>query len=310
MIKTSAKQFSDYIVPLEINGLNGRMLKMPAPISKKREILLVYGHHSSLERMQGLAEYLNDYGGVTMADLPGFGGMDSFYKIGQKPSLDNMADYMASVIKLRYRNRRFTIVAVSFGFLVVTRMLQKYPEIAKKVDLLVSAVGFTHKSEFKFSPARYTVYRYTASLFSRRVPSIFFRNIVLHPAMIRTFYSRTYNAKHKFEGLSREDRKRAISFEVHLWRCNDARTYMDTSISLLTVDNCQHQVDLGVHHLSVKNDNYFDNHIVEQHMRVIFSDFTDIPVNMDKHAASIIASKKESAPLVPPKLRSLLAQEP
>src|SRR5687767_12840820 len=118
MAKANTKRFSDYVVPLEINGLNGRMLKIPPPDGRKREILLIYGHHASLERLQGLVELLNDYAGVTMADLPGFGGMDSFYNIGKKPTLDNMADYLAAVIKLRYRNRRFTIVGVSFGFLV------------------------------------------------------------------------------------------------------------------------------------------------------------------------------------------------
>ncbi len=310
MKKAETKSFSDYIVPLEINGLSGRMVKMPAPDVGKREILLIYGHHSSLERMQGLADLLNDFGGVTMADLPGFGGMDSFYKLGQKPTLDNMADYLASLIKLRYRNRRYTIVAVSFGFLVVTRMLQRYPEMTKKVDLLISAVGFTHKSEFKFSSSRQFMYRILARFFAMRLPSLFFKNVILHPWLIRAFYSKTHNAKHKFAGLSRADRKRAIEFEVHLWRCNEARTYMSTSVELLTVNNLDRKIDLPVYHLSVKNDNYFDNHVVEQHMRIIFSEYTNIPIKMNNHAASIIADKKESAPLVPPKLRSLLAARP
>lgn len=310
MTKTSAKQFSDYIVPLEVNGLNGRMLKIPAADKKKREILLVYGHHASLERLQGLAELLNDYGGVTMADLPGFGGMESFYKIGQKPTLDNMADYLASVIKLRYRNRRFTIVAVSFGFLVATRMLQKYPELAKKVDMLVSLVGFTHYNEFTFSRTRYNMYRLAASFFSQRFPSVFFHNVMLHPLAIRTFYSRSYNAKHKFVGLNREQKRKMIDFEIHLWRCNHARTHMDTSITMLTADNCQKKVDLPVWHLSVQKDNYFNNHVIEQHMRVIFKDFYALPIKMDSHSVSIIASKKDSAPLVPPKLRNALAQNP
>ena len=310
MQKPGARQFSDYIVPLDLNGLHGRMAKLPAPANRKREILLLYGHHASLERLQGLAELLNDYGGVTMVDLPGFGGMDSFYKIGQKPTLDTMADYLASVIKLRYRGRRFTIIAVSFGFIVATRMLQRYPDIAKKVDLLVSVVGFTHHSEFTFSRARYLGYRYGASIFSRRLPSIFFQNVMLHPLVIKTIYSRTHNAKHKFRGLSAEQRKKAINFEVHLWRCNDGRTHMDTSVTMLTVDNLQPKIDMPVWHLSVKNDNYFDNHRVEQHMRIIFSDFHSAPIRMDSHSASIIASKKESEPLVPVELRKVLRQDP
>src|SRR5205085_11669969 len=91
----------DYIVPLNINGLEGRVMHLPAPKTKKagqREILFVYGLHSSLERWWGLTQVLNRYGAVTMPDLPGFGGMDSFYTIGKKPTLDNMADYLAAFV--------------------------------------------------------------------------------------------------------------------------------------------------------------------------------------------------------------------
>lgn len=310
MKKESDKKFSDYIVPLEINGLSGRMLRMPAPATSKREMLLIYGHHASLERMQGFAELLNDYGGVTMADLPGFGGMESFYKIKQKPDLDTMADYLAAFIKLRYRNRRFTIIGLSYGFLVATRMLQRYPDIAKKVDLLVSAVGFTHKDEFKFTRSRYLAYLYATKFFSMRVPSWFFRNLALHPLVIRTVYTKTHNAKHKFKNLTSEMHKRAVDFEVHLWRVNDARTYMATAASFLQVDNCQVKIDLPVCHLYAKNDNYFDNNVVEQHLQVIFNSLISMPIRMDSHSVSVIATKKESAPMVPPKLRALLAQRP
>src|SRR5690349_17907325 len=101
---------AEYIVPLNMNGLKGRLLRLPPKKNKKREILLVYGHHSSLERMYSIAQVLNAYGAVTLPDLPGFGGMDSFYKIKEKPDIDTMADYLASVVKLRYKGRRITIL--------------------------------------------------------------------------------------------------------------------------------------------------------------------------------------------------------
>lgn len=302
--------FTKYIEPLNINGLRGRILKMPAPDGYKRDILMVYGHHSSLERMEGLAMLLNDFGSVTMADLPGFGGMDSFYSIGQKPTLDNLADYLASVIKLRYKKQKLSIVAISFGFLVVTKMLQKYPELTKKVDMLVSVVGFTHRSEFKFSKSRYLAYKITAKIFVRKLPAVFFRNIVLHPLMIRNFYSKTHNAKHKFKSLSSIDKQRATEFEIYLWRCNDVRTHMETSLLMLNADSTKVKVNIPVIHLSVKNDNYFDNHMVEQHMKIVFSKYTNLVIKMNNHAVSVIANKKDSAPLVPPKLRSMLAQKP
>ncbi len=310
MPKKVEKNLTDFTVPLYMNSLRGRMLRLPPPGRKKREMLLVYGHHASLERFFGLAESLNDFGGVTMPDLPGFGGMDSFYKIGEKPSLDNLADYLAAFVKLRYRNRRFTIVAVSFGFTVVTRMLQKHPDIAKKTDMLVSVVGFTHYEEFTFSRPRYLAYRYAASIFSRRLTSSIFRNIVLHPTVIRHFYPRTHNAKHKFAGLKAEELRALINFEIRLWRRNDTRTHMDTTVTMLTIDNLKQQIDLPVWHMVVKDDNYFDSHVVEQHMHVIFSDYIELPIKLGSHNVSMISDKLKSKTLIPSKLRAALRTDP
>lgn len=305
--RTTTHAATDYIVPLDINGLQGRMLRFPSTTDKKREILFVYGHHSTLERWWGMIEDLGQYGNITAPDLPGFGGMDSFYKIGERPTLDNFADYLAAFIKLRYNKKRITIAGLSFGFLVVTRMLQRYPDIAKKVDILLSVVGFSHQEDLTFSKPRYMFYRYTSAFFEKKLPSVFFRNVCLHPQVIRTVYGRTHNAKHKFEGASKEDAKKLIDFEVHLWRCNEVRTYMYTSVLLLTVDNCKARVDLPVWHIAVEADQYFDNNLIEQHMRVIFSDFHSAISKLDKHAPSVIATKKDAAPLIPAKIRNLLA---
>ena len=142
MSNTSQKHPKDYISSLYINGLQGRMLHLPSSTNKKREMLYIYGHHSSLERFWGVMEDLSQYGPVTMPDLPGFGGMDSFYKIGQEATLDNLADYMTSFIKMRYKRKKVTIIGLSLGFVVATRMLQRNPELINKVSLLVSAVSW------------------------------------------------------------------------------------------------------------------------------------------------------------------------
>ena len=211
MAKTRQKKPADYIVSLNMNGLQGRMLYLPKP-SKKRNILFVYGHHSSLERWFGLTQVLNRYGAVTMPDLPGFGGMDSFYKLGQKPTLDNMADYLAAFVKMQYKRRRITIVGMSFGFAVVTRMLQRFPDLAKRVDLLVSLVGFAHKEDFLFSPLRFWTYRVLGNIFSQRLPSHFFRGVCLHPWVLRTVYTKMDHVK--FRGLTPEEDERMLQVEI------------------------------------------------------------------------------------------------
>lgn len=306
MANLKHKSPADYIIPLNMNSLHGRMMRLPAPKSKPKEILFIYGHHSSLERWWGLAQVLNRYGNVTIPDMPGFGGMDSFYKLGRRPTIDNLADYLASFIKLRYKRKRITLVSMSFGFVVVTRMLQRYPDLAKKVDLLVSVAGFTHGDEFTFSKPRYKTYLTASRLFSKRLPAIFFKNVALNPAIIKSSYARTHNAKSKFAGLTPADKRAMLDFEVYLWHINDIRTHMYTSAAFLTVNNCNVKVGLPVHHVSVSADQYFDSHAVEQHLNIIFESVTVHIAKLDRHAPSLIADAKQASSLFPASIKRLL----
>lgn len=304
MAAQTKKRVEDYIMPLNMNGLQGRMLHMPAPKAHPdNEILYIYGHHASLERWWGLAQVLNRYAAVSMPDLPGFGGMDSLYKIGKKPTVDNLADYLASFVKWRYKRKKVVIVALSFGFVVVTRMLQRYPELTKKVDFLVSAVGFTHHEDFTFSKTRKTIYRWAPTLFTTRPTAAFFRYTALNSWVLRTFYSHTFNAKKKFENVDPEMAKQLMDMEVILWHINDVRTHMFTYTEMFTVDNCQKQVDLPVWHVSAVADQYFRGPVVEQHLRVIFSDYNEAKNKALRHAPSVLATAKESEILLPAKVR-------
>jgi pimeloyl-ACP methyl ester carboxylesterase len=310
MPKKTAKSPAEHILPLYINGLSGRMLRLPAPPRRKREILVIPGHHTSIERLAGLTQYINQFGAVTLPDLPGFGGMDSFYKINEKPSLDNLADYLATFIKLRYKNRRFTVIAVSVGFAIVTRMLQKYPEIAKKIDLLVSLVGFVHKKDFKWKKSTIFVMKNGSRFFARRMPAAFGQHVILRGPVIRATYG-LVEAKHpKLKNVaSTKDRDERINFEVKLWQINDIRTYMDCTVTMFKMDLTHEHVDLPVYHVAVENDHYFDNLVVEQHMRAIYKDFNLITTRMPMHAPTVIASKEEVEMFVPPKLRQMLRKK-
>jgi pimeloyl-ACP methyl ester carboxylesterase len=308
MSKKKTPNAADYIKPLYIDGMHGRMLRMPAPKDKTREILFIYGHHSTLERWWGVIQDLNQYGAVTVPDLPGFGGMDSFYKIGETPTIDNLADYLASFIKLFYKRRRLTITGLSFGFVVVTRMLQRYPEIAKKVDLVVSVVGFAHRDDFAFGTPRHQLYLLGAKAFDGKWSSKLFRGLFLNKPVLRAVYARTPNAKRKFVGKSPEAFKETMDFEIVLWHKNDVRTHWYTVNEFLQLNNCTKQVDLQVWHISAKADKYFNNHMVEQHYRVIFTDFHEAKARMNDHGPSVIASKKEAAALLPQKIRRILSE--
>lgn len=301
----------NYITPLIINGLQGRIMHLPAQSKERqREILFIYGHHSSLERWWGLSQVLNRYGAVTVPDLPGFGGMDSMYKIGRPPTLDNLADYLASFVKMRYKRRRLVIVGLSFGFLVVTRMLQRYPDLAKKVDFLVSAAGFAHHDDFKLSQRRQNFYRYGAVAFSNPITAKIFRYLCLNKYILRAAYSKTHNAQHKFKDITDDDTfEKTMQMEIDLWQNNDVRTYMCTTIEMFTLDNCQKQINLPVWHIYSDHDNYFDNQTIEQHLRVIFSSYDGAPNKTLRHVPSVIATAKEAEGLIPAKVkRAFLAK--
>jgi len=299
----------DYIGPLNMNGLQGRMLHMPAPKGKNKEILFIYGHHSSLERWFGVAQNLNRDAAVTMPDLPGFGGMDSFYKIGRKATLDNFADYLAAFIKLRYKRKKVIIVGMSLGFVMATRMLQRYPDLAKRVQLLISYAGFTHYDDFTFTKQRRMSYLLGARVFALPIAAAFFRYVCLHPLILRTVYRHTHNAKQKFSGLLGDQLEEMTRIEVGLWHSNDVRTYMQTTAEFLTLDNCQKQIDLPVYHVGMKDDRYFNNAVVEQHLRIIFTNYTLVALlKVGNHAPSIIADAKAAAPFIPAKLHRVLAR--
>lgn len=311
MTPKTPPEAADYIQPLNMNGLSGRMLRAPATRkAAKREILLLYGHHALLERWWGLVENLQEFGNVTMPDLPGFGGMDSFAKIHVRPSLDNYADYLAAFIKLTYKRRRFTIVGISFGFVVATRMLQKYPDLAKRVDLVVSLVGFMHRDDFWFPPRKRQVLIKATRVMAAHPVAWTIRYAALNKFVIRNIYARLGPGKRRFLEMEPTEFDTLMDFEVKLWQANDVRTHWMTTSEFLDIDNCAHKIDLPVWHVSSSGDHYFNNEFVEQHMRVVFSNYSRGVMKSHAHTPSVLGNKKEMSIMVPPALRKVLRRKP
>jgi pimeloyl-ACP methyl ester carboxylesterase len=297
------------IKPLDMNGLAGRMAVLPAPAGKKAEILFIYGQHSSLERWWGVLKYVNKYGAVTAPDLPGFGGMESFYKLGTKPTIDNYADYLAAFVKMRYRRKKVVIVGMSFGFVVATRMLQRYPELSSHVRLLVSLAGLTHYDDFIFPKQRYWFYRTLGTVCSHWLPARLFSLLLLNSLVLRHTYAHTYQARGKFAAAhSPEEFKRFMDMEVKLWHINDLRTHAYTLVELLTLDNCTKRLSVPLWHVTVHGDQYLNAARVEQHLRVAFEKVRLAESKMKHHAPSIIADEAAAAPLIPSKLRRVMSR--
>lgn len=296
-----------YIASLDMNGLSGRMLYMPPPKGKQTEILFVYGQHSSLERWWGLLQYANQFGAVMAPDLPGFGGMESFYKIGGKPTIDNFADYLAAFVKMRYKRKKVVIVGLSLGFVIATRMLQRYPELAGRVQMLVSLVGFVRADDLRLSKQRYWFYRSVGVIFSYQLPALVFRHVGLNRRVLRLLYHRTYLAKPKFmQADTPQEFERIMKMETTLWHTNDVRTHAMTTYELLVLDNCKHRVDVPVWHVNVSADQFLDHRLVEQHLKVVFRTVHVVEAPLATHAPSVIADEAAAAELIPERLRKVL----
>lgn len=303
------KESADYILPLHMNGLAGRMLHVPSTMRPDREILIIYGHHAMLERWWSLTENLRDHGNVTMPDLPGFGGMESFSKIGLNPSVDNYADYLAAFMKLRYKRKKVTIYAISFGFTIATRMLQKYPELSKRVEFFISAGGFMHYKDFQWSRPTQIGFRITSRTFAYRPVSLLIRYIALNKPVVGTLTKLAPKSKHHFVSTTPEQFNEMINFEVKIWQANDVRTHWLTTGQFFTLDNTDKYINLPVIHLTSKGEAYFNNITVEQHMRQVFKHYTRFTSPGETHTPSTTADKKATSVMVPIGLRRLLAKK-
>lgn len=310
-MKTGTKTTSaSFIQPLVINGLHGRVLSLPATNKKlaKNEILMLYGLHSSIERMMGIVENVADYGTVTMPDLPGFGGMDSFYTIGQEASIDAMADYLATFIKMNYKNKHFTIIAMSYGFVVATRMLSKYPDIAGRVKLCISLAGLTDASEFIVPKPTFWFWKATAALFDGRIRAWVFRYVLLRPAFIRLVYSVQSKSHPKMKGADKTELKKRIDFEIHLWHANDVRTYVRVTRDILRLKTPPARITVPCLHVSISTDQYVDHVMVEKHIKQLYKKVSTANAELPNHAPTVISDKAEAAAFIPAAARRRLTQ--
>jgi pimeloyl-ACP methyl ester carboxylesterase len=224
-------------------------------------------------------------------------------------TLDNYADYLAAFVRMRYKKRRITIVAISFGFVVATRMLQRYPDLAKRVDLVVSMVGFMHRDDFVYKPRKRWLMRMASGFFSLRPVSWIFRYVFLNGPIIRTVYASLPNGKRRLSSMNPIEARAMLDFDVGLWQLNDVSTHWRTTYEFLGLDNCRQQISLPVWHVGSKNDHYFNNDIVEQHMLVVFSSCTMLTMDAKAHTPSVTGNKAEMAIMLPSRLRRELSRQ-
>ena len=310
MSDLSATDFiTNLVAPYDQKTLTGRLLRVPPTAPTNHVIVIIYGHHASLERNLGIVWYLRQFGEVIMPDLPGFGGMGSFYQVSLQPTLDNYAAYLDKFLRQHLQpNQTFTLFGFSFGFLVVTRLLQLYPAWRTQIQLLVSLVGFV-TAEPMLTARRRFWYKQLTNVLKTPPGAWFFRYVCLNRFVIRHLYSSTFLAKAKFTHLSPAEKKEHLEMEVTLWHQNDVRTWAYTGQIMLT---CQLlasdsvQLPVSVFHVGFQGDQYLNNQLNLQQLQRLYPQFEYALVQATAHAPSVVATAEEATAFVPPELLSIL----
>lgn len=301
------------LLPLEVGGLKGRLLKLSAKESEDKNILLVYGVHSSMERMYTTAKFHNRYGKVWMPDLPGFGGMDSFYKIGREPDLDSYADYLYTFIRTyKLDKKKIRIVAMSFGFLVVTRMLQKYPQLHDNIEFVVSFVGFGKTEDFSVDTFKKPIIKISLKLSNTKLGSWLIGTLLFNKVSLRVMFKlfRLFNPNPKYRHDSKREQDQATEMELELWSNNDARTkfYTYKVLSDFDLTKGQKPLPLDLYDIVTPTDQYFDSKSVNRTLSQLYRSSVMYMANLRLHAPSVIGDEEVVAKIYPDSIKKILAK--
>jgi len=112
----------------------------------------------------------------------------------------------------------------------------------------------------------------------------------------------------KMKDADKVERDKRIDFEIKLWQCNDIRTYMDTTVTMMLVNLTKIKIGLPVWHITVDTDQYFDGRKVRASMRKVFKKITVYKAKISSHAPTIISNSDEVNSLIPKEIRKELAK--
>ncbi len=293
------------VSPLTTGGLRGRMLVHPSrqPDGRGRTIVFVYGIHASLERFYGVIHFFARFGRVVAPDLPGFGGMEPFYEAGRKPGLDAYGDYLAEFISQEVPEGHLTLIGLSYGFAVITRMLQRHPELHSRVKLNLSVVGLALGEDLAMPTA---VRRLGVVMFwlGKRRP---LSGLVQFVMTRRWLLTLSYGPKHpKMLALTPEERPEFIAFEAYLWRCNDMRTYCTCLEELFRLHATGPRVPLTADHIETANDHWLNVERARRHIQAQYAHVTVHQSKLRHHGGTAYTDETEPETMIPPSVQALL----
>lgn len=299
---------SEQIRNITIEGLSGRVLHIPSEKkSAKKNFFLVYGQHTSHERMYGISQYLSRHGNVYAIDLPGYGGMDSFYSIGKEPTIEAYGHYIYTVMQVLKLEKNIWMVGMSMGFQMMTRMLQLHPQIHPAIDKVFSLVGYTSKHDFAIKQPLWFGFNFMV-FFGKTRPGVWIAdNVFLNKVSVRIMLSIFAKFKSRMKSVTGEQ-KDVIEMEAHLWTINDQRTHAQNIWDMfhnwdLTKYN---QLPFSLINMTSKQDQYFSDERLNENFAKVYKEHKTLYLDIDAHSPSVIGSPDDFEATIPKEVRKMV----
>lgn len=277
------------IRPYVYKGLRGRyILQSAVRTTAKRVFLVIYGQHATIERLLPTVEALSQYGTVYLVDTPGFGGMESPYRVGEQPTLNFYDGHLKHIFDtLLPRDKRITIFGISYGLQLASHFLAHHPDYVERIEDVVSFVGLVSHTNFRISPSLEFTLKYLACGPGRYPAGAWvYQNIILRDSILQAYYRYIMVPKKvELKGAPRTKIERYVKEQSWLWRINDPRTHAKTAWDFLFVtDLTDLRIAMPITHAGVPNDHFLDNDNVVDGLTKMYSRVDTHSIDLHGHA--------------------------
>ena len=185
-------------------------------------------------------------------------------------------------------------------------MLQKYPEIAKKVDVVFNVSSFAHHDDLKVTGFKKFRLRFYTKFFTYNLPSTIYRGILLRPHLYNRLSKRMRDIQQK-SNYDPKEFKTKYNLDLKIRKKMSVKTQMFTLNELLHLDNCQHVIDLPLWCVNGLHEGHLFLDNVDQHLKIIYKSVHK--VKLKKHPVDLFMSysSEEIDQMMPARLKKVLA---
>jgi pimeloyl-ACP methyl ester carboxylesterase len=203
-------------------------------------------------------------------------------------------------------DRKLTFIGISYGFQIVTAMLDQAPDIGARTEHAISFVGFVRYSDFAM-PLSYKVFllHLGANPARRRIGAQVFR-AGLRPGVLRMifFFNRPFNLK--FKNFNKAEARQYVDEQIWLWMINDHRTHGATAWDFFKKNDLTAlRLPVDAIHIGVPNDHLINNKAVTSELTDMFRSLEVFELNLANHAPLDIDSPEKVLQLLPEGLISI-----